>query len=553
MQEIRIQVREGIGMITEVYESKCTGCGKCFTLCPLDVLRLNIQIEDAPPCQAACPAGVDMRGYMYLLKLDRIDEAIKLIRKSLPIPAITGRVCFHPCETECARKEVDEAVNINALERFVADYWLEEKAEPAPRLHVSRVAVVGSGPAGLTAAYDLIKMGYPVTVYESMKEPGGMLRIGIPEYRLPRDILNAQIKYIKDLGVEFITKTVFGKDFTIDGLKDRGYKAVFLAIGAQLSRKLNIEGSELDGVLYGLKFLADVNLHRNARAKGKVVVIGGGDVAVDAARSALRLGAEEVTIVYRRSREEMPSHKENLRQALDEGIKLDIRWAPKRILGKNGKVTGVEFVRSASAAAKKAGAGLRYDEKVAKSIDADMVVFAVGQTCDQSLLPPGVSNKDGIIVADPVTLETTAPGVFAGGDAVRGPASVVEAIASGRRAAVSIDRYLRGQDMKADREKKVNMVGRPPLEGIEGKARHVMPFIPVEQRNEDFSEVKNGLAEEIAMLEAERCMTCGSKAYIAYPEDCMTCYTCELKCPYEAISVHPFKEVLPRAIEYPAR
>jgi NADPH-dependent glutamate synthase beta subunit-like oxidoreductase len=538
-------------MIIEIDETKCRGCGVCVERCALDTLRLDTSTEAISPCQAACPAGVDIRGYMYLVKMGMLDDAINLIKEALPFPAITGRVCFHPCESECARKDVDEAVNINSIERFIADYLLKEKAEPLPRLHAAKAAMVGSGPAGLAAAYFLTKMGYRVTVFESMSALGGMLRIGIPEYRLPRDILDASINYIRDMGVEFRTNTTIGRDLNINDLKDRGYKAIFFAIGTQLSQKLDIEGSKLNGVLWGLDFLRDVNLKREVEIKDRVLVIGGGDVAIDVALSALRLGAKKVSLVCLESGKEMPAHKEGIQQAIDEGVNINVSWGPKRIFGKNGKVTGVELVRCTSVFDKKGGFSPCFDEKTSEFLEADMVNFAIGQAPDLSLLPKEIRKKESGIVTDPVTLETTMQGVFAGGDVVSGPSSVVEAIASGKRAAISIDRYLRGEDLKAGREKKIKRVKEPPREEIEKKAREVTPLLSVDQRSRNFREIKTGFSEEMAMNEVQRCMTCGSKAYIAYPEDCMTCYQCELGCPYEAIYVHPFKEVLPLAIEYP--
>ena len=540
--------------IEQIDLDRCTGCGICVEVCPLDTLRLDTLQEEFPPCWEACPAGVDIRGYLYLLNQSRLGEAIRLLREALPFPAVTGRVCFHPCESECARKEVDDAVNINCLERFVGDYWLKEKAEAPPRLHVAKVAIVGSGPAGLAAAYFLTKMGYRVTVFESMSELGGMLRMGILEYRLPRDVLNAQINYIKDMGVEFKTNTTIGKDLTIDDLKARGYKASFFAIGAQLSKKLKLDGSELDGVVWGLDFLRNINLKHEAKVKDRVLVIGGGDVAMDVALAALRLGAREVELACLESRDEMPAHKESAQQAVDEGVNINPSWGPKRILGKNGRVTVIELVRCTSVFDKKGGFNPSFDERTTKSVETDMVILAVGQTSDLSLLPKGIkTTNEKTIVVDPVTLETGVPGVFAGGDLVLGPSSVVEAIAAGKRAATSIDRYLRGEDLKAGREKKeVNRVKKPPKEGIEEKAREATPLLPVDQRRRNFREVKPGFSEEMAMNEVQRCMTCGSKAYIAYPEDCMTCFSCEITCPYEAVDVHPFKEVLPFAIEYPA-
>ena len=540
--------------IEQIDLDRCTGCGICVEVCPLDTLRLDTLQEEIPPCWEACPAGVDIRGYLYLLNQSRLGEAIRLLREALPFPAVTGRVCFHPCESECARKEVDDAVNINCLERFVGDYWLQQKPEAPPRLHVAKVAIVGSGPAGLAAAYFLTKMGYRVTVFESMSELGGMLRMGILEYRLPRDVLDAQINYIKDMGVEFKTNTTIGKDLTIDDLKARGYKAGFFAIGAQLSKKLKLDGTELDGVVWGLDFLRNINLKHETRVKDRVLVIGGGDVAMDVALAALRLGAREVELACLESGDEMPAHKESAQQAVDEGVNINLSWGPKRILGKNGRVTGIELVRCTAVFDKKGRFNPSFDERTTKSVETDMVILAVGQTSDLSLLPKGIkTTNEETIAVDPVTLETGVPGVFAGGDLVLGPSSVVESIAAGKRAATSIDRYLRGEDLKAGREKKeVNRVEKPPKEGIEEKAREATPLLPVDQRRRNFGEVKPGFSEEMAMNEVQRCMTCGSKAYIAYPEDCMTCFSCEITCPYEAVDVHPFKEVLPFAIEYPA-
>lgn len=534
-------------MITEVRENKCTGCGNCFVQCPLDVFRLNTRQEEIPPCQASCPAGVDIRGYNYLLKMGMVDEAVKLVREALPIPAVTGRVCFHPCESECARKDVDKAVNINALERFVADYKVK-KTRALPKQHLRKAAVVGSGPAGLSAAYFLVKMGYPVTVFESMPRLGGMLRTGIPEYRLPREVVDSQIDYLADLGIEFITGTTIGKDLTIADLKEKEYRAIFFAIGNQLSRRFKIEGSELQGVYWGLDFLRDINMKRVSGLKGKVLVIGGGDVAMDAALSVVRLGADSVEIACLECKEEMPAHQVYIQLAMDEGIKISTSLGPKRVTGKSGRVTGVELVRCASVFDKDGKFNPCFDETVKKSVDADAVIFAIGQAADTTLLPEKMT-ENGSILADPLTLETPLAGVFAGGDAVSGPSSVVEAIASGRKAAVSMDRYLRGQYVKAYGEKELKKVQAVPKEGIALKERFEAPLRPVVERKKGFKEIRAGFTEEIASLEADRCMTCGSKAYIAYPEDCMTCYTCELKCPYDALYVHPFKEVLPYSIQ----
>lgn len=539
-------------MIERIDAALCTGCGICVDSCTMDCIRLDTSVAEGgefPPCRLACPAGVDMRSYIHLLKEGMIEEAINVLREALPLPAVTGHICPHPCEPECARRDVDEVVNINSLERFVADYWLKEKAQPVRKIYAAKVAIVGSGPAGLAAAYELAKMGYPVAVFEALPVLGGMLRIGVPEYRLPRDVLDAQINYIKDMGVEFKTNTAIGKDVTLDDLKNEGYQAVFFAIGAQLSQKLDIEGTELDGVLWGLDFLRDVNLKREVKVRDKVLVIGGGNVAIDVALTALRLGTKEVQVACLESGEEMPAYEDDIQQAIDEGVGINVSWGPKRILGDGKKVTGAELVKCVSVFDKEGRFNPSYDEKVTKTIDTDMVILAIGQTSDLSLVPKGIKTTEGVIIqVEPVTLETTLPGVFAGGDVTAAPGSVVsvvEAFAAGKESAISIDRYLKGEDLKAGRGKKPDRVRRPPKEGIEQMARQVAPLLPVDQRRGNFKEVKTGFNEDTMMLEARRCMTCGSRVIIKYPEDCMLCVYCERDCPEKAIYVSPEKKVMP--------
>ena len=534
--------------IKQIDDAKCVGCGVCVNSCSMDVLRLNqfhIEKEEITPCRSACPAGVNMRGYIYLLTEGKLEEAMNLIREALPLPAITGHVCFHPCEKECARKEVDEAVNINALERYVADYWLQEKAKPALRIYVKKVAVVGSGPAGLAAAYDLVKMGYPVTVFEAQPLLGGMLRVGIPEYRLPGNILDAQINYIEGMGVDFKTNACFGKDLTLGGLKKKEYQAVLFAIGAQQSRRISIDGAQLPDVLWGLDFLSDVKLKGKVRIKDRVVVIGGGNVAIDAALTALRLGAKDVRIVCLECREEMPAHEEAIKTAIDEGVDISVSWGPRRVVGDRKSVKEIELVRCLSVFDKTGKFKPSFEERTTRSMETDMVIFAIGENTDLSILPREIKTDNNHILADPVTLETSLPGVFAAGVAVSGPGSVVEAIASGKKAAVSIDRYLRGKDLRSGRDAGVNVVKKPPREGVEKRPRQAIPLLPVDQRKSNFNEIKMGFDKDRAEQEERRCMACGSRAFIKYLEDCMTCYTCERDCPEKAIFVSP-EHVLPK-------
>ena len=526
----------------------CNGCGICVTTCTLDVVRLDTLVadkEEYPSCRLACPAGVDMRSYLYLLKNGMLNEAIEVLRETLPLPAVTGRVCPHPCESECSRKEVDEAVNINSLERFVADYWLKEKAKPARKLYAAKVAIIGSGPAGLACAYFLCRMGYPVTVFEAMPVLGGMLRLGMPKYRLPKDVLDAQINYIRDMGVEFKTGVTVGKDMTFKKLQ-KGYQSIFFAIGNQLSSRIELEGAEFNGVLWGLDFLRDVNLKREIPVKDRVVVIGGGNVAIDVALTARRLGAKEVQLACLESREEMPAFKDEIEQAVDEGVSINTSWGPKRILGDSRKVTGVELVRCERVFNEVGRFSPSFDEQVTKTIKADMIILAIGQDADLSFVPKGMKiTEGGTIQVDPITLEITLPGIFAGGDIVSGPASVVDAIAAGKRASVSIDRYLKGEDLKAGRYLRPKRVKKPPKEGIERNARKLTSLLPINQRAGNFKEVEMGFNEDMANLEAQRCMTCGSRATINYVEDCMLCLYCERDCPQKAIYVSPEKKAMP--------
>jgi NADPH-dependent glutamate synthase beta subunit-like oxidoreductase/NAD-dependent dihydropyrimidine dehydrogenase PreA subunit len=534
--------------IKEIDDTKCVGCGVCVNSCSMDVLRLNyflVEKEQVTPCRSACPAGVNTRGYISLLTEGKLEEAITLIREALPIPAVTGHVCFHPCEKECARKEVDEAVNINALERYISDYWLQEKAKPALRLYVKKVAVVGSGPAGLAAAYELVRMGYPVTVFEAGPLPGGMLRTGIPEYRLPENILDAQIDYIKGVGVDFKTGVAFGKDLTLVELRKNGYEAILFAIGAQESRKIGLDGVELTDVLWGLDFLKEVKLKKKVRVKDRVVVIGGGNVAIDAALTALRLGAKDVRIVCLERKEEMPAHEEAIKTATDEGVAISVSWGPKRVVGSRRKMEGIELIRCLSVFDDAGKFNPSFDEKTTRFMETDMVIFAIGESPNLSVLPGEMNTNNNHILVDPVTLETNLPGVFAAGVAVTGPGSVVEAIASGKKAAVSIDRYLKGEDLKAGRETEPKVVKKPPREGVEKRPRQSVPLLSVDQRKNNFKEIKTGFDKNRAEQEERRCMACGSLAFIRYLDDCMTCYTCEKDCPEKAIYVSP-EHVLPK-------
>ena len=522
---------------------KCTGCGTCVNACPMDVLRRDFNREETPPCTLTCPAHIDMRGYIRLMTLGKFDEAIALMRKANPIPAVTGHLCFHPCEGECARKEVDEAVNINGLERYLADYWLHEKATPTRQIYTAKTAIIGSGPAGLAAAYDLVRMGYPVTIFEKDPVLGGMLRTAVPEYRMPANVLEAQISYIKGMGVVFKTGVSFGKDLTLDGLRKEGYAAVLLALGAPESKKIAVEGAELKGVMWGLDVLRSVRLKEKVKIGNRVTVIGGGDVAVDGALTARRLGAKNVKVVCLESREQMPAHKEGLEAAIAEGVEINVSWGPKRVIGSGGKVTGIELVRCLSVFNWFGDFTPTFDEKTTQSVDSDTVIFAVGQATDMTCLPVDIEGDGSCVTVDPLTLQSSLHGVFAAGVIAQasGPGSVIDSIAAGKRAAVSMDRYIRGDDLKVGRDERPIAVKKPPQQGVDLKPRQNATLLPIDQRNDSFREIREGLDSESAEEEALRCMGCGSKAFIRYLEDCQCCVACENDCPHEAIYVSPEK------------
>ena len=469
------------------------------------------------PCEHTCPVNVDAVGYIALIAEGRFEEALDLIRQRNPLPGVCGYVCHHPCEVRCKRGDIDEPIAITSLKRFAADYEAKFAAETRVAVgepKYEKVAIVGSGPAGLASAFHLAKQGYRVTIFEALPVAGGMLVTGIPEYRLPREVIHRDIKFITSLGVEIKTNTPIGKDLSIDDLFEQQYKAIFIATGAHKGQGLGVLGDNLEGVFDGVSFLRDMNLGKKLRLKGKVAVIGGGNVAIDSARSALRLGAKEVSIVYRRSRQEMPANAEEIAEAEYEGVKIIYLAAPTQLLGENGKVKSMECVHMELG--EYDASGRRRPIPVEGStflIDIDTVIAAIGQSPDLSFLPPDCgleTTKGQTFVVDPVTLATTQPGVFAGGDVVTGPATVIEAMAAGERAAISIQRYLRGESMTEGRLRQPEKRGEIPqaVETLEEKGRVRMPTLVLKDRLGGFGEVNLGYSEQMAIEEAKRCLRC---------------------------------------------
>jgi len=539
---------------------KCTGCGECVKECPVEVdsefeeglakrkavyrpfaqaIPSAFVIDKRPsPCKSTCPAHIPVQGYIALIGQGKFNKALALIRETTAFVGTLGRVCHHPCELECKRKDVDSPLAICALKRFAYDVAAPSAPPPQPveRTQTEKVAIVGAGPAGLSAAYDLVRKGYGVTVYEALPVAGGMLAVGIPAYRLPKDVLQKEIDYIKALGVEIKLNTPIGRDGapSLEDLR-QSYDAVFLAVGAHRSRKLNIPGEALPGVIHSTDFLRALNLGQEVELGKRVAVIGGGNAAVDAARSAIRLGSE-VTIVYRRSRVEMPAIPAEVDAAAEEGVKLHFLAAPVRILSEDGRVTAMECIRMELGEPDESGR--RRPVPIPGSeftIEVDTVIVSIGQKPDLSPLAEAEATPWGTLTADPDTMATPLEGLFAGGDAVTGPASAVEAVAAGQRAAESIHRYLRGMDLRAGRTFEWPRAADIEVEipaGTEKAARREMPTLPMSERRSTFKEVELGLTEEQAQAEAARCLSCAV---------CSECLECVSLCEAQAID-HNMRE-----------
>jgi len=475
------------------------------------------------PCTMACPAGVNAQGYVALVAKGRFQEALDLIRRDLPLPSVCGRVCKHPCESACKRQELDEPIAITALKRFATDRGLSTP-DPLPITKSQKVAVVGSGPAGLAAAWELLKRGYPVTVFEALPVPGGMLAVGIPAYRLPKKVLQRDIDYLKALGIEIRTNCPIGTDLRLDDLKAEAYEAIFIAIGAHRSQRLGVKGENLNGVYGGLQFLRQLNLSNGTEIGRKVVVVGGGYTAIDAARCALRLGAHEVAIIYRRQKEDMPAGAEELVAAQEEGVKIEFLVAPTEVIGAQGKVVGLRCQRMRLGDSD--SSGRRHTVPIEGSefmLDTDMVIAAIGQSPELDPFPDITTTAAGTIAVEPTTLATSEPGVFAGGDAVGNPASVIDAIAAGRLAAASIDRFLQGLVVRETKSPLTISASEIEVEipsSVQQQPRQPMPTVPRAQRR-SFQEVALGFSEEAALAEAARCLNCAG-------------HLCREVCPYSA-------------------
>ncbi len=494
----------------------------------LELLLSDHYADCFGPCRLNCPADVDIQGYMSLINLGKFKEAVALIKEKNPLPSVCGRVCTRKCEINCRRSLVDAPVGIDFLKRYAADQdmigemW---RPETKPDNGVP-VAIIGSGPAGLTCAYYLVNDGYRPTVFEALPETGGMLRYGIPEYRLPKDVLDKEINWILDLGVELHTNQTLGKDFTIDDLFKRGYKAVFVGLGAQVGKPMAVEGEDVDGVLSGVEFLKQVQMKTNPPVKGRVVVVGGGNTAIDAARTSLRLGADEVILLYRRTRKEMPANSIEIEAAEHEGVKMEFLAAPIRVNVDNNRMASLTCIRMELGEPDSSGRRRPVEVKNSDYIlKADWVISAIGQEPDLT----GVDGNGGgikvtkwkTIVAKDGTFNTDRPGVFSGGDVVTGPADAIDAIAAGRMAARAIDKYIKTGEIEplVDRfeSKRDNFhkMQRSDIPQVQESERHGVSEMPVAERIKTFEEVEFAYDDETAVAESLRCAECGCDVGLA--------------------------------------
>jgi NADPH-dependent glutamate synthase beta subunit-like oxidoreductase len=506
-------------------DSGCRFCGACVEVCPTGALMDTEAAykpdrdweEVAVPCKHACPAGINVPLYVYLIGEGKFQEALAIIREKVPFPGTLGRVCIHPCEEACRRSALNDPISIKFLKRFVADrdygFW-KHRAQKSPPTG-KKVAIVGSGPAGLTAGYYLAKAGHTVTVFEQFSKAGGMMRVGIPDYRLPPAVLDSEIDVIKEAGVDI---KLNNRIESVDGLFDQGYHAVFLAVGAHRGQSLGVEGDNLSGVYDGASFLRDANLGVKVNVGNKVAVIGGGNVAIDGARVALRLGAKDVRILYRRTRAEMPASPEEVEAALEEKIQIDFLTGHIRVSQKNGHLV---LTCNRMELGEPDASGRRRPVPIKGSefdVNYDVIIGAIGQTPD---IPSGFKVKTGrgnTIQTDSKTLATSRKGVWAGGDAVTGPDSVIRAIAAGRTAASSIDKYLGGSgiiDEELTSERHIGLCAGITAEDFNGLRRVKMPCLPPEQVIGNFAEVETGLLNDGAVAEGKRCFQCGFRLQIS--------------------------------------
>jgi len=527
-----------------VDEEKCVGCGACARACPKNLLKISTPSERLlhfnqagdclAPCRQTCPAEIDIPLYIHQIRTGDYAGAVNTIRERNPLLLACGRVCPHPCELNCRRGVADEPVSINQLKRFAADFEMTSGRRLPIRVAPDtgkRIAVVGGGPAGLTCAYFLRRLGHSVTIFEAMPKLGGMLRYGIPEYRLPKQVLDWEIESILNLGVEVRAGVRFGTDIQLESLRADGYDAVFMGIGAWKDSRLAVPGEELQGCYTGIDFLARLASGEQLDIKPDAAVIGGGNTAIDCTRNLLRMGTRKVYLAYRRTRKEMPANEVEVEAAEHEGVELMFLVAPVRVIGDDrGNVTHLEVLRMELGEPDASGRRRPVPVKGSETLlPVDMVISAIGQAPDVSFAASAElkTTRWSTIESDPATLQTNIPFLFVAGDVATGPSLVVEAIGGGRRAARSIHQFVTGRPVAAEpNELRKNLLTETIFDRVPGivpRPRAKMVELPAVERIRSFDEVDQVLTEEAARRESDRCLYC-----------CLTCYNPDAACPSEA-------------------
>lgn len=589
---------------SEIDEEKCVACGECVDVCPTNALRLGQKLctnealdevvtkvtprdtewgEDkwnsdyrinrkntlesgTAPCITKCPAHIPVQGYVKLASQGKYKEALELIKKHNPLPAVCGRICPKLCEEDCTRGDIDEAVAVDDIKKFIAQQDLDQSARYIPRKRHDysdkKIAIIGGGPSGLTCAYDLAIDGYDVTVFEKQKRLGGMLTLGIPSYRLEKDVIDAEIDVLKEMGVKFKTSIEIGKDKSIQELREDGFHAFYISIGAHSGRKLGLEGEDAEHIISGVDFLRTINLGETSKVAGKTIVIGGGNVAIDVARTSVRLkDVVQTDIFCLEKRSEMPAHRDEIQEALDEGININNGYGPTKIITEMGKVTGVEFTRCLSTIDKDGRFNPVFDQKDTKVVSCDYVLLSVGQTFNYGSLLEGEGvelTQRNTIKVDEITLQSTQKDIFAGGDVASGPRLAIDAIAAGKEGAVSIHRFVQnGQSLVYGRDnhsyKVFDKNNLRAIDSYDQTKRQKIDHVDGVVSRTTFKDLRGTLTEAQIKKETARCLGCGVTKVDEYL--CVGCGACTLKCKFDAISlkrVHDVKgfeiEKLPKAV-----
>ena len=568
-----------------VDKEKCVACGRCVEVCPAGAARLGQKLctrhgeitypkQELPdetkwgpekwspdyrdknqlncydtgtsPCKTACPAHLPVQGYIRMAAEGRYMDALKLIKTENPFPAVCGAICNRRCEDACTRGTIDQPVAIDEIKKFIAEQELHADKRYIPEMlnasgkpHNEKIAVIGAGPAGMSAAFYLQKQGYPVTVFERQKRPGGMLVYGIPSFRLEKEVINAEIEVLREMGEEFKCGVEVGKDITIQQLRDQGYKAFYVAIGAQGGRKTGVPGEAAEGVVTGVEFLNRVNREGTLTLSGKTVVVGGGNVAIDVARTALRCKSEEVSMFCLESAETMPAAKDEVEEAKEEGIQVNNGWGPKEILTENGKVTGIVFKRCTAVLDAEGRFNPQYDENDTRTVPCENVLLSIGQSIDWGELLAGTKvefNRNGTAKADPVTFQTAEPDIFVGGDVYTGPRFAIDAIAAGKEGSVSIHRFVHeGHSLTLGRNLRHFIELNKDDIQVEtfDNAKRQIPGKKAGVAKETFADLRSTFTEEQVKAEANRCLGCG--ATVVDENQCIGCGLCTTRCEFDAI------------------